>query len=221
MKRAPWLMLACALQAAVVTAGPLTVEVIDKNGKPTPNAVVVLQVAGLGSQTPPPLPREASVVQEKMQFVPAVSLVARGARVRFVNQDPWDHHVRGSAAGAAQFTATGKDGFELRLPGHEEGKPAKAVELTLDQPGVVGANLLGCYIHGSMRGFIYVSDTPWAAKTGGDGTVHFADVPDGPVQVRVWQADQLIDLPPQLLQLTRAPARVSMQLQVVPRRARL
>jgi plastocyanin len=212
---------ALVLKAATVAAGPLTVEVIDKNGKPTPNAVVLLQVAGLGGRTPPPLPREATVAQEKMQFVPAVSLVARGARVRFVNHDAWDHHVRGSAAGAAQFSAAGKGGFELRLPGHEEGKPARPVELTLDQPGVVGANLLGCHIHGSMRGYIYVSDTPWAAKTGGDGTVHFEEVPDGPVQVRVWQADQLIDLPPQLLQLTRAPARVSMQLQVVPRRARL
>jgi plastocyanin len=221
MKRVTWLMLAFAVQAAAVAAGPLTVEVIDKSGKPTPNAVVLLQVAGAGGRTPPPLPREATVAQEKMQFVPAVSLVARGATVRFVNHDPWDHHVRSSAAGAAQFTAAGKDGFGLRLPGHEKGEPARAVEVTLDQPGVVGANLLGCHIHGSMRGFIYVSDTPWAAKTGSDGTVHFDDVPDGPVQVRVWQADQLIDLPPQLLQLTRAQARVSMQLQVVPRRARL
>lgn len=221
MKRAPWLILACVLQAVAAAAGPLTVEVLDKNGKPVPNAVVLLQVAGLGGQVPPALPREATVAQQKMQFVPAVSLVARGARVRFVNLDRWDHHVRGSAAGAAQFTAAGKGGFELRLPGHEEGQPSKAVELTLDQPGVVGANLLGCHIHGSMRGFIYVSETPWAAKTGGDGTVHFEDVPDGPVQVRVWQADQLIDLPPQLLQLARAPARTSLQLQVVPRRARL
>lgn len=221
MKRALLLMGALVLKAATVAAGPLTVEVVDKNGKPTPHAVVALEVAGLGGRPPPPLPREATVTQEKMQFVPVVSLVAHGARVKFVNLDPWDHHVRTSAAGAAQFAAGTSGGFELRLEGHDEGKPPKAVERVLDRPGVVGASLLGCYIHGSMRGYIYVSDTPWAAKTGGDGTVHFEDVPDGPVRVRVWQADQLIDLAPQLVQLTRAPARVRVQLQVVPRRARL
>lgn len=214
-------VLALIASSASALAAPLSVEVVDKNGKPTPNAVVVLLPAGQGGKAPPALPMQATVAQEKMQFVPAVSLVARGARVSFVNHDPWDHHVRSSGAGAAQFAAGTAGGFEMRLEGRSEGKPAKAVEITLDKAGVVGANLLGCYIHGSMRGFIYVSDSPWAAKTGSDGMANFEDVPEGTVQVKVWQADQFIDLPPQLVRLARAPLKVTMQLQVVPRRSRL
>ena len=221
MKRTIGIILGSTVVAAAATATPLTVEVVDKNGKPTPNAVVVLQPASQGGKPPSSVPMEATVAQEKMKFVPAVTLVARGARVKFVNHDPWDHHVRSSPAGMMQAAAGGKSGFELRLEGQTEGKAPKAVEITVSEPGVLGANLLGCYIHGSMRGFIYVSDTPWAAKTGGDGQAVFEDVPEGAVQVRVWQADQLIDLPPQTLQLGRAPAKISVQLQVVPRRERL
>jgi len=64
-------------------------------------------------------------------------------------------------------------------------------------------------------------DTPWAALSGEDGIAAFDAVPDGPVRIRVWQADQLIDLPPQQVTLTAAPASATMQLQVVPRRRRV
>jgi len=40
------------------------------------------------------------------------------------------------------------------------------------------------------------------------------------VTVKVWQADQLIDLPPQQWKLTGAPAKTMLQLSVVPRRRR-
>jgi hypothetical protein len=40
------------------------------------------------------------------------------------------------------------------------------------------------------------------------------------VQVRVWHADQLVDLPLQAVTVTAAPLQVKSQLQVVPRRRR-
>jgi predicted transcriptional regulator len=40
-----------------------------------------------------------------------------------------------------------------------------------------------------------VSNSPWAAKTNAGGVVSFENAPDGAVQVRVWHADQLVDLP--------------------------
>ena len=156
-----------------------------------------------------------------MQFVPAVTLVARGARVTFVNNDPWNHHVRSSAAGAAQFVAGANGGFEMLLEGKSEGKPAKTKVVKLDQSGALGATLLGCFYHGSMRGFIYVSETPWVAKTGNDGLAHFEDVPEGAAQIKVWQADQLFDLPPQVINVAHAPVKASVQLQVVARRSRM
>jgi plastocyanin len=63
-----------------------------------------------------------------MQFIPAVTVVPVGARVHFVNNDPWDHHVRSSPAGMGQFSATNA-GFELRLEGKPDGK-ARQVQPT-------------------------------------------------------------------------------------------
>jgi plastocyanin len=208
----PLLAMACAAHAATVS-----VTVVDKEGKPVADAVVVI-VPSAGGKSRHPLPAEATIAQEKMQFVPTLTLVPAGARLTFVNQDSWDHHVRGSAAGAAQFTAAAGDGFELRLDGKAAGKPAKSLDVTVDKAGSV---LLGCHIHGSMRGYVYVTDSSWSMKTTPEGQAVFDDVPDGPAQVRVWHADQLIDMPVRPVTAGAAPARLSFQLQVVPRRRRI
>ncbi|MBI2769934.1 MAG: plastocyanin [Burkholderiales bacterium] len=203
--------------ATAAQAGTVSVTVLDKDGNPVADAVVVVVPAAAGA-TRHPLPAAATVSQLKMQFVPAVSLVPLGARMTFVNNDSWEHHVRGSAAGAAQFTSGGVGGFELRLDGKPEGKAAKSGEVVMDKAGPV---LLGCHIHGSMRGHVYVSDSPWAQKTSPEGQAVFDDVPDGAAQVRVWQADQLIDLPARAVTAGASPARLTVQLQVVPRRRRV
>ena len=203
--------------SAAAHAGSLQVSVIDKDGKPVPDAVVVLAPSGAGTPKHG-LPTQVTITQEKMRFVPAVALVAVGAKGTFVNNDPWEHHVRASAAGIRNFDDGGAGGFELRLDGKPEGKPARRAEAPFDRPGPV---LLGCHLHASMRGHVYVSDSPWAALTGEDGAASFDAVPDGPVFVRVWQADQLIDVAPQQVTLTAAPAKATMRLNVVPRRRRV
>jgi plastocyanin len=210
---------ALSLLCGWASAGSLTVSVIDKDGKPVADAVVVITPANKSVLPKNPLPAQATIAQEKMQFIPAVSLVPVGAKVQFINNDPWDHHVRSSPAGMGQFNATNA-GFELRLEGKADGKPAKPTEISLDKAGVLGSTLLGCFIHGSMRGYVYASESPWAAKTGADGLAVFDDLPDGAAQIRVWQADQLIDLPPQQATISATPAKSSLQLSVVPRRRR-
>ena len=210
---------AITLALGAAHAGSLQVSVIDKEGKPVPNAVVVVVPNNKTAQPKTALPREATIVQEKMQFIPAVSVLPVGAKARFVNNDPWDHHVRSSPAGLGQFNTTNA-GFELRLEGKSDGKPAKFTDVTLDKAGIIGATLLGCFIHGSMRGYVYVSDSPWAAKTGAEGTAVFDDLPDGPAQFKVWQADQLVDVPAQNITISAAPVKASQQLSVVQRRQR-
>ena len=214
-------LLFAALSASIVSAfaGSLSVSVVDKDGKPVPDAVVLVMPSNKSAQPKTPLPMQAAVNQEKMQFIPAVTLVPVGAKVRFANNDPWDHHVRSSPAGMGQFNTTNA-GFELRLEGKPEGKPAKTSDVTMDKPGVMGATLLGCFIHGSMRGYVYVSDSPWAVKTGADGMATFDDLPDGAAQVKLWQADQLIDVPLQSASIGAAVAKSTFQLTVVPRRVR-
>jgi len=203
--------------AAASHAGALQVTVVDKEGHAVRDAVVVLTPSSPGAPRQA-LPTHVTITQEKMRFVPAVSLVAVGAKGNFVNNDPWEHHVRAGAAGIKSFDDSGAGGFEFRLDGKPEGKPAKSAQAAFDRAGPV---LLGCHLHASMKGYVYVSDSPWASLTGDDGAATFDDVPNGPVFVRVWQADQLIDLPAHQLTLTAAPAKATMQLSIVPRRRRV
>ena len=214
MKTAIALVAAYALYSSA-SAGNVQILVLDKEGKPVTDAVVVMY-PGSASPTPALLPRTATVLQEKMRFVPEVTVVAAGTSVRFTNLDRWDHHLRGATAGLA--TTPTNTGFEIRLVGKEDNKPASATDITMDKPGAV---LLSCHIHGSMRGNIFVTDSEWTIKTNADGIAQFPNVPNGAVKLRVWHADQLLDLPPQALQVSASPLNQTVQLSVVPRRRRI
>lgn len=207
---ATWALLA----SGAATAGTLEVLVLDRDGKPTPDAVVIITPSGKG-QAKTPLPNSAVVNQEKQQFVPAVTVVALGARVRFVNSDPWNHHVRLGNAGAAVGAS---DGQSALLEGKQEGKPASAAVFTMDKPGAIGAALLGCFIHSRMSGAIYVADSPWTVKTNAEGVAVVDDVPEGNASIKVWHAAQLVEKTPQQVHVLAAPAKVTFQLDVAPRR---
>ena len=97
---------ALAVFCASAFSGSLAVSVFDKEGKPVPDAVVVVIPANKTALPKNALPFQATITQEKMQFIPAVTLVPVGAKVRFINNDAWDHHVRSSPAGLGQFNAT-------------------------------------------------------------------------------------------------------------------
>lgn len=211
------LSLTLAALTGWASAGNLQVLVLDKEGKPVPDAVVVVLPANKGTPKTA-LPMQVTINQEKMRFIPAISVVAVGTRAVFVNSDPWEHHVRASAAGIAQFSTAGSGGFELRLDGKVDGKPGKTAEAVFEKAGAV---LLGCHIHGSMRGHVYVSDSPWTLLTGADGIANVEQIPDGAAQIKVWHADQLLDIAPQHTTVSATPGKATMQLTVVPRRRRI
>ncbi|HMS27358.1 MAG TPA: plastocyanin/azurin family copper-binding protein [Burkholderiaceae bacterium] len=193
-------------------AAALTVNVVDKDGKATPDAVVFISTTS-ATTAKSSLPKASTITQTNMQFLPAVTVVQPGSKITFTNNDPWDHHVRGSAAGAAQFGKNDENGFALRLAGKSLFSSAKSSVVSLDKPGVV---LLGCHIHGSMVGHIVVSDTPWATKTDASGNAVFNDLPDGAVTVKVWHAAQFVDLKPTQTTLSATPSQIKMQLTVTP-----
>ncbi len=207
------------LAAAVCSAaqaGSLLVTVTDKEGKPVPDAVVIVKPAQRAGGAPA-LPQAATIFQEKMQFSPAVSVVAVGTKLSFQNNDTWDHHVRGVRSAQAFGATPSAGGFELRLDGRKTGSPAKQLEVVVDEAGPM---LLSCHLHGSMRGHVFVADSPWTVKTTAEGQALF-EAPDGPAQISVWHPDQLLDLPAVAVSIGAVPARVGVQLQVVPRRRRI
>lgn len=206
-------------------AGNVQIQVLDRDGKPVPDAVVVVYPGNPAGAPPSLLQSSPTIEQEKMRFVPAVTVVLPGSTVRFTNQDRWDHHVRGAPAGlssTASATAIPSEaragespnGFELRLSGKAEGAPANFADVKLEHAGVV---LLSCHLHGSMRGHVFVTDSAWTLKTDSDGIARFASVPDGAAQVRVWHAEQLVDLPRKTLNVVPGPVLDTVQLSVVPR----
>jgi plastocyanin len=205
------------LLTPLAQAGNLQVSVSDREGKPVQDAVVVL-LPSVASVPKVALPLQVVINQEKMRFVPALALVGVGAKAHFVNNDPWEHHVRASAAGVLQFDNADVGGFELRVEGRVQGKPAATADSSFDRAGAV---LLGCHLHASMRGHVYVSDSPWAAITNADGVASFEGLPDGSTRIKVRHPDQLIDIPVLQVSLTAADAKAVAQLRVVPRRRRI
>ena len=212
--------LASGMLASLAQAGSMEVLVLDRDNKPLPDAVVIVLPSAPGAN-PKPLPMTAVVNQEKMQFVPRVTVVGLGAKVQFTNSDAWDHHVRLTTPGSlVSATPSNTDGLSLRLEGKSEGKPASSTVLTLDKPGATGAVLLGCFIHGSMSGHVYVAESPWTVKTGADGIAKIDNVPEGSATVKVWQALQLVEKAPQTVVVSASPSKLTFQLDVLARRRR-
>lgn len=208
-------LIAVGALSAGARAANVQIQVLDRDGKPVPDAVVALYPAAGSVGAPHLLQASPTIEQERMRFVPALTVVAPGTTIRFTNQDRWDHHVRGTPVGASGTAGGGSsDGFEMRLSGKADGQTAQAAEVELRQPGVL---LLGCHLHGSMRGHVFVADSAWTLKTDTDGIARFVAVPEGAAQVRVWHAEQLVDLPRKSLQVQPAPVLETMQLSVVPR----
>ena len=144
------------------------VKVTDATGRPLADAVAVAVPSDGVIRLPPKRPLE---VQEQIhhEFVPFVNPILVGSAVSFPNKDNVRHHV---------YSFSPAKRFELPL---YVGTPAQPV--VFDKPGVV---VLGCNIHDWMLAYIYVSESPYYAKTGADGTARLANLPARAYTVRVW-----------------------------------
>jgi hypothetical protein len=70
-----------------------------------------------------------------------------------------------------------------------------------------------------MRGFLFVTDSPWAVKTDAAGVATLQGVPEGVARLRVWHPDQLVEAAPTALNVTPLTA-LNVPTQVQPRRRR-
>ncbi|RTL21477.1 MAG: plastocyanin [Burkholderiales bacterium] len=199
--------------AVAAQAADLAVTVLDRNGKPLPDAVVLVDSSVQGPRPAPVM--EATVAQEKLRFLPAVTVVGLGAKVTFNNLDAWDHHVILGLMGAGGTYVDPGLNTQMRLAGRVAGKPPATESKLLSQPG---AYLLGCHIHASMRGHVYVADTPWAKLAGEDGKAVIAGLPEGPARVRVWHPDQLVDGTPTAVQVNANSTALTVTTQIAPAR---
>ena len=140
-----------------------------------------------------------------------------GSKVIFTNLDRWEHHVRGTPAGlASPERRAPSPGSNCAWTAKSTARNPPSAEVTLSKAGAVQ---LGCHLHGSMRGFIFVADSPWTVKTDANGVATLQGVPEGAAKVRVVHADQILEGPPVAVNITSVTA-LSLPTQVQPRRRR-
>ncbi len=164
--------------STIALAQPLTIYVNDQLGKPLSGAVVEI----VDKTTPANNSNSSKIAimdQINKRFVPDLLVITQGQSVNFPNSDNIRHHV---------YSFSKAKPFELKL---YAGKPEKPI--TFDQHGVV---LLGCNIHDSMVGSIYVAKNE-ALTTAEDGIVKFESKTDIQ-QLSVWHPLQSTN-PEQLL----------------------
>jgi plastocyanin len=154
--------------AVPADAAELRIMVKDHHGKVVADAVVLATASDPKSALHAKPPQDA-VDQVDKQFVPYVKPIFVGSKVSFPNSDNIRHQVY-------SFSPAKK--FELPLYGGTDAPP-----VVFDKPGVV---VLGCNIHDWMVGYIYVSETPFFAKTAAAGTATIDDMPPGEYTVRLW-----------------------------------
>lgn len=177
-------LVGCALSPAA-GAATLTVYVLSPDGHPAADVVVEVVIPG----APVRVPTEPVVIaQMGVRFAPQVTAIPAGTTVRFTNQDAFDHHLRSMAAGPLGSIATAKE-FEFRMAGAHPDKPV-TTDVKFERAGLV---VLGCHLHGSMRGHVYVGESALIAVTDAAGRAVIQGVPEGRGEMRYWHPQQLTE----------------------------
>ncbi len=159
--------------AAPAEAEEAVVSVLDDTGAPVADAVVSLTSPDPALNADPTAGHLSVMAQRNKQFSPHVLAVRTGTTVRFPNQDEFRHQI---------YSFSKPKPFEISLYGGDEEKRE-----TFDKTGVVA---LGCNIHDTMLGYIYVLDTDHFAVTGDNGIVRIGGVKPGKYSVAVWHPRQ-------------------------------
>ncbi|WP_374941148.1 methylamine utilization protein [Pseudomonas sp. 102515] len=185
-----------ALGLGAAQAAEVAVQVVDGQGAPLADAVVMLSGQGLVPERHP-----AAIDQQNRRFVPHVLAVAIGTAVSFPNTDDIRHQV---------YSFSSPKRFELPL---YHGLPSTPV--VFDQPGVV---VVGCNIHDWMVGYVYVTTAGRSVVTDSQGRARL-EAPDGHYQLALWHPDlsdkQEVAQP--ALDVAGKPVTLKLQLAVQPK----
>ena len=157
-----------AFVAQAAGSASVRVQVVDANGMPVRDAVVELHSARPATG-PIRFPWKMGMAQKGLEFTPGTLVVAKGSTVAFPNLDQVRHSIY-------SFSKPAK--FEIDLYGRDQTR-TQAFPIT-------GSVKLGCNIHDQMRGYIRVTDTPFAGKTDGNGYITLEGMPSGSASLTVW-----------------------------------
>lgn len=146
----------------------LLVQVVDDRGVPVRDAVVELDLAA-GYSGSIHFPWRMAMAQKDESFVPGTLVIAKGSTVAFPNLDRVRHSIYSFSKPAR---------FEIDLYGRDQTRTHRFA--------VAGSVKLGCNIHDDMRGYIRVTETPYAGKTDHNGYITLTGMPHGAGKLTVW-----------------------------------
>lgn len=153
---------------AIANAGELDILIKDGKGALLEDAIITATPLDAKNMKKQKLGNPV-VDQVGKEFLPHVMPIYINSLVAFPNNDNIRHHVY-------SFSPAKK--FELPLY-----SGTAAVPVMFDKPGIV---TLGCNIHDWMLGYIYVSATPYFARSNAAGKGTISDLPDGEYTLKVW-----------------------------------
>ena len=145
----------------------LDILVVDQHGKPVKDAYVAVPQGKIET----PDKTLAVMDQIDVSFVPHVLAVDQGQAVVLPNSDNIRHHV---------YSFSEPKKFEIKL---YQGVPKQPIYF--EQPGLVA---LGCNIHDSMLGYIYVSPWPEYGVTNAEGKISVSEMPS---ELALWHPLQI------------------------------
>jgi plastocyanin len=121
---------------------PIQIQFVDQDNQPGEFAGVAdTRVPVKPISTSKKASQDSAVMDQiDMQFSPMVIAITQGQQVRFPNSDNIRHHV---------YSFSKAKRFETKLYANQPEAP-----VLFDEPGIV---VLGCNIHDSMIGYIFVS----------------------------------------------------------------
>lgn len=161
-------LVAGAPMVAAQSPGAVRFQIVDERGLPVRDAVIEVH-----PQTMPSGPIrfgwKMGMAQKNQQFAPGTLVVARGSTVAFPNLDTVRHSIYSFSKPAR---------FEIELYGQDQTRTHTFQ--------VAGSVKLGCNIHDAMRGYIRVTDTPFAGKTDAQGNLTLTGMAAGAARVTVW-----------------------------------
>lgn len=146
-----------------------TITIVDQQGIPYVDAVISLLQPQKDNEFSAVSDTLAIMDQVDKQFLPKILVIKQGQQVVFPNSDNIRHHV---------YSFSEPHPFEIKLYSGNNAAPVK-----FDKPGIV---VLGCNIHDSMVGFIYISDNNPVWTTNQQGQV---ELTSSSPTVTIWHPD--------------------------------
>ncbi len=114
------------------------------------------------------------LIQKGCTFQPHVMVIEKGCEMTIKNEDPTLHNVR-----TVSFMNDAINKLQMYIPG----QPAASDIVSFEEPEVV---TIVCDVHGWMKSFVHVVDTPYHEVSDENGAFTMDNVPPGKYKLKVW-----------------------------------